>query len=130
MRGIPILYVIAAQFALAPPVMAQVAYDCSVETVCDSATACSAVDEPMVLLLGDDAALITLGLGAQMGFDRLVTRAPDRGPHLALAGVTLLDTAMLLNFNRDTLRLSVTEHSHDTAGFAMSFLANCTPAEG
>ena len=110
--------------------LAQDAYACTVTTTCAGLGPCTIIDHPLRLLIAQEGALVTSGAGHQMGFDRPVTLT-ERGPVRAFAAVTLLDTTMLLTFDRDAGTLMFTEHGRDAAGpRAVTSTATCRPEGG
>lgn len=109
---------------------APTAYACTTTAICEGLAPCTTAGIPLRLLIGGEGALITGDAGQQMGFDRPVMRT-DRGPVTAFTAVTLLDTTMLLTFDRDAGTLMFTEHARDAAGpRAVTWTATCRPEAG
>jgi hypothetical protein len=116
--------------ALSTAAAAQVSYSCTTTAICEGIEPCTTADHTLRLLIAREGALVTGEAGQEIGFDRPVTRA-DRGPITAFAAVTLLDTVLLLTFDREAGTLIFTEHARDAAGpRAVTWTAACRPDGG
>jgi hypothetical protein len=106
------------------------AYACTSTAICEALAPCRTDDRPLRLLIAREGALLTGDAGQEIGFDRPVTRT-ERGPVTAFGAVTLLDTTLLLTFDRDAGTLIFTEHARDADGpRAVTVIATCRAEDG
>lgn len=101
------------------------AYACTTLATCEGTAPCLSDALPLRLLIGPEGALLTGAAGQEIGFDRPVTRTARR-PVIAFGAVTLIDSTLLLTFDRDAGTLIFTEHARDADGpRAVTVTATC-----